>query len=192
MAFEIIVVGTSLGGLLALKKMLENIPEDIGVPIAIVQHRHPDSNDTTLRDFLQQYTPLSVREVEDKDKIQPGYVYLSPADYHLLVEPGHFALSIDKPVSYARPSIDVLFESTADVYGKQVIGVILTGANEDGSRGLQAIKVRGGIAIVQEPTTAECAVMPKAAIAAVTGVDWILPLEEIALVLAKLCDSIGK
>ncbi len=191
MSFKLIVLGTSLGGFSALKKVLKSIPEEIGVPIAIAQHRHLDSSDTTLRDFLQRYTALSVREVEDKDKIQPGYAYLSPADYHLLVESGHFALSVDEPVCYARPSIDVLFESAADVYGEQVIGVILTGANEDGSQGLKSIKARGGVTIVQEPSTAECGVMPKAAINAVARVDWILPLERIAGVLANLCDSIG-
>ncbi|NJL65302.1 MAG: chemotaxis protein CheB [Methylacidiphilales bacterium] len=192
MTFKLIVLGTSLGGFSALKKVLKSIPEDIGVPIAIAQHRHPDSSDTTLRDFLQQETALSVREVEDKDKIQPGYAYLTPADYHLLVEAGHFALSVDEPVCYARPSIDVLFESAADVYREQVIGVILTGANADGSQGLKTIQARGGVTIVQEPSTAECGVMPQAAINAVARVDWILPLERIAAVLAILCDSIGK
>jgi two-component system, chemotaxis family, protein-glutamate methylesterase/glutaminase len=192
MSFKLIVLGTSLGGFSALKKVLKSIPEAIGVPIVIVQHRHLDSSDRTLRDILQRYTALSVREVEDKDKIQPGYAYLTPADYHLLVEPGHFALSVDEPVCYARPSIDVLFESAADVYGEQVIGVILTGANEDGSQGLKSIKAQGGITIVQEPSTAECAVMPKAAINAVAKVDWILPLEGIAAVLASLCNSTGK
>ncbi len=190
MAFAIVVIGTSLGGLSALKKVLKDLPRDFPLPIAIVQHRHKES-DNTLSLFLQQFTPLPIQEVEDKDEILPGRVYLAPADYHLLVEPGYFALSTDGPVSYARPSIDVLFESAADVYAEQVIGVILTGANHDGSRGLVRIKMRGGLAIVQEPATAECRIMPEAAISAV-AVDEVLPLSKIASHLVKLCTSVEK
>lgn len=182
---KIVVIGVSVGGLSALKILLQNIPKDFPSPIIVVQHRHPESRDQ-LGDILQQHTLLKVREVEDKDEILPGYVYLAPADYHLLVEPGFFALSTDQPVSYARPSIDVLFESAADVYGSQVIGIILTGANEDGAQGLKMVKLHYGIAIVQDPTTAECPVMPKAAMNAV-AVDWILPLEAIAEKLVYLC-----
>ncbi|MBW4511588.1 MAG: chemotaxis protein CheB [Scytonematopsis contorta HA4267-MV1] len=187
MDFKIILIGTSFGGLSALKIMLGNIPVDLNQSIIIVQHRHKDS-DTILKDILQQYGTLPVREVEDKDEILPGIVYLAPADYHLLIEPGHFALSCDEPVCFARPSIDVLFESAANVYGKQVIGIILTGANNDGAFGLQRVKAKGGFTIVQEPTTAECSIMPNAAISAV-AVDWILPLLEIASRLVMLCQN---
>ncbi|OUL27990.1 chemotaxis protein CheB [Nostoc sp. 106C] len=187
---KIIVIGASSGGLSAIKVLLQNLPPDLKSPIIIVQHRHRDSRDK-LGDLLQQDTPLIVREVEDKDEILSGYVYLAPADYHLLVEFGYFTLSTDAPVSYARPSIDVLFESAADIYNEQVIGVILTGANEDGVQGLKMVKSHFGIAIVQEPTTAECAVMPKAAITAV-AVDWILSLEEIAKKLVYLCHYTNK
>lgn len=187
MAFAIVAIGTSLGGLSALKKVLGNLPADFPVPIAIVQHRHKDS-DNTLSGFLQQFACLPIQEVEDKDEIIPGRIYIAPADYHLLVEPGYFALSTDEPVSYARPSIDVLFESVADVYADRVIGVILTGANQDGSKGLVRVKAQGGITIVQEPNTAECSKMPSAAISAVS-VDWILPLSDIAPHLVKLCFS---
>ncbi|MBD2242772.1 chemotaxis protein CheB [Nostoc sp. FACHB-888] len=190
MAFEIVVIGTSLGGLSALKILLGNLPADFLVPIAIVQHRHKESNNT-LQELLQEYTSLPIREVEDKDEILPGHIYLAPADYHLLVEPGHFALSTDEPVSYARPSIDVLFESAADVYSQQVIGVILTGANQDGMQGLKKIKSLGGLTIVQEPATAESEVMPEAAISAV-AVDWILTLSNIASQMVKLCHSSRK
>jgi two-component system, chemotaxis family, protein-glutamate methylesterase/glutaminase len=182
---KIVVIGASVGGLSALKILLKNLPNNLKCPVIVVQHRHHDSRDK-LRDMLQQYTSLIVREVEDKDKILAGYLYLAPADYHLLVESGYFTLSTDEAVSYARPSIDVLFESAADVYGEQVVGVILTGANEDGAEGLRMVKSSFGIAIVQEPANAECPVMPKAAIAAV-AVDWILPLEEIANKLVELC-----
>ncbi|BAY65205.1 CheB methylesterase [Calothrix brevissima NIES-22] len=190
MTAKIVVIGASIGGLSALKILLKNMPKDLACPIIVVQHRHLDSRDR-LRDILQENTALKIREVEDKDEILPGYVYLAPADYHLLVESGFFALSTDEPVSYARPSIDVLFESAADIYGEQVIGVILTGANEDGMQGLKMVKLKFGLAIVQDPTTAECAVMPKAAMNAV-AVDWILPLEEIAQKLIYLCHHTGK
>ncbi|MEH2165274.1 MAG: chemotaxis protein CheB [Nostoc sp.] len=185
MSFQIVVIGTSLGGLSALKIVLGNLPSDFHVPIAIVQHRHKESS-KTLQDLLQESTLLKIQEVEDKDEILPGHIYIAPADYHLLVEPGHFALSTDEPVSYARPSIDVLFESAADVYTEQVIGVILTGANQDGVQGLKKIKARGGITIVQEPATAESDIMPEAAISAIT-VDWILTLSNIASQMVKLC-----
>ncbi|MBW4555315.1 MAG: chemotaxis protein CheB [Trichormus sp. ATA11-4-KO1] len=184
MSFKIVLIGTSLGGLSALKIILGNLPADFLVPIVIVQHRHKNS-DNTLEALLQEQTFLPIKEVEDKDKILPGNVYLAPADYHLLIEPGYFALSTDEPVSYARPSIDVLFESAADIYAEQVIGVILTGANHDGTQGLKKIKARGGITIVQEPATAESSIMPQAAISAVT-VDWILSLAEIANLLKVL------
>jgi len=184
-SFKIVVIGTSLGGLSALKIVLGNLPVNFPVPIAIVQHRHKESNNA-LQELLQEYTSLPIREVEDKDEILPGYIYIAPADYHLLVELGHFALSTDEPVSYARPSIDVLFESAADVYSEQVIGVILTGANQDGMQGLKKIKARGGLTIVQEPATAQSDVMPEAAISAV-AVDWILTLSNIASQMVKLC-----
>jgi len=189
-SFKIVVIGTSLGGLSALKIILGNLPADFLVPIAIVQHRHKDSKNT-LQQLLQKSSLLPIREVEDKDEILSGHIYLAPADYHLLVELDHFALSTDQPVSYARPSIDVLFESAADVYTEQVIGVILTGANQDGMQGLKKIKAQGGLTIVQEPATSECDVMPEAAISAV-AVDWILTLSNIGSQIVKLCHSSRK
>jgi len=113
-------------------------------------------------------------------------VYLGPPDYHVLVEDGHIALSTDEPVQYARPSIDVLFESAADEYGERAIGIVLTGANDDGARGLAKIKDCGGVAIVQEPSSSERRAMPDAAIAA-TVADAILPLEEIPNFLYGVC-----
>lgn len=185
MSFEFIVIGTSLGGLSALQTLLSNLPANFVVPIAIVQHRHKNSNGS-LQGLLQAKSMLPIQEVEDKDEITPGKVYLAPSDYHLLVERGYFSLSTDEPVSYARPSIDVLFESVADIYAEQVIGVILTGANQDGTEGLKKVKARGGMTIVQEPATAESEIMPAAAISSVK-VDRILPLVEIAQLLVKLC-----
>lgn len=194
-SFKMVVVGTSMGGLHALQVLLPGLPKSFRVPVAIAQHRHKDSNES-LSVFLQQYCALPLTEPEDKDEIAPGQVYLAPPDYHLLVEVGHFALSTEAPVRQARPSIDVLFESAADAYGENVIGVILTGASNDGSQGILNIKQRGGLAIVQEPTTAESPTMPKAAIAALQHqrIDhapytsyWILPLHDIAPFIVNLC-----
>jgi two-component system, chemotaxis family, protein-glutamate methylesterase/glutaminase len=188
--FKLVVIGTSLGGLSALKVLLSGLPADFPVAVAVVQHRHKDS-ENMMSSFLRPYVALPIREVVDKDDLMPGTVYIAPADYHLLVEAGYFTLSTDEPVSYARPSIDVLFESAADVYGEFVIGIVLTGANQDGAKGLAAIKAQGGSTIVQEPATAESATMPAAAIATAV-VDWVLPLSEIAPHLINLCQPVWK
>ena len=186
MAFELIVIGTSWGGLQAIEILLSGLPNDFPLAIAIAQHRQRNAGDL-LCNLLQRHSVLPVLEVEDKVAIAPGYVYLAPADYHLLVEPGNFALSIEAPVLYSRPSIDLLFESAADAYTDRAIGVILTGANKDGSQGLATLKRRGGLAIVQEPSEAESSSMPTAAIAA-TQVDYILPLTKISSCLINLAD----
>ena len=185
MPFEIIVVGTSLGGLSALRIMLEGLPEHFPAAIAIVQHRDRASGDTLSR-TLQQESRLPIVDVEDKEPICPGCVYLAPADYHLLVEPEQFSLSIDAPVSFAKPSIDVLFESAAETYQSSTIGIVLTGANQDGAQGLAKIKARGGFTIVQDPRTAECPLMPEAALSQ-SVVDRVLPLKQIPPVLVALC-----
>jgi len=181
--YKIVVIGTSLGGLSALKILLRDIPGSFPVAIAIVQHRHKESEETLA--FLQPQILLPLQEVEDKDEIAPGRIYLAPANYHLLIDPDGFALSTDAPVSYARPSIDVLFESAADVYANRVVAVVLTGANQDGAHGAALVKARGGLVIVQEPDTAESSTMPRATIAS-TLVDAILPLEAIAPYLINL------
>lgn len=187
--FELVVVGTSLGGLSALEILLKGLPRSFPASVAIVQHRHKDSN-ARLSEFLQSFSLLPLQDAVDKSAIVPGHVYLAPADYHLLVESvGRFALSTDMPVSYARPSIDVLFESAADAYGRHTIGVILTGSGRDGAAGLARIKAQGGLTLVQEPQTAESQMMPKAAIAT-TAVDWILPLADIAPRLIHLCQPV--
>jgi len=189
MAFKIVVIGTSLGGLTALKVLLNGLSRDFSIPVAIVQHRYKDLDnrlESSLSCFLQQYLSLPIKDVEDKDEICSRHVYLAPADYHLLVEPGYFSLSTDEPVSYARPSIDVLFESAAEVYRERAIGVILTGANSDGAQGLKSIKASGGLAIVQDPVSAESSIMPQAAIDTAL-VDAVLPLAAIAPHLMNLC-----
>jgi two-component system chemotaxis response regulator CheB len=184
MRFELVIVGTSLGGLNALETLLAGLPAHFRLPVAIVQHRSRDSDDT-LRSLLQHHCALPVEEVTDKAPILPGCVYLAPSNYHVLIEPGNFALSTEAPVAYSRPSIDVLFESAALAYGSRLIGVILTGANADGAFGACRIKEQGGWIIVQDPRTAESRIMPEAALAATT-VDQVLPLEEISSSLIKL------
>jgi two-component system chemotaxis response regulator CheB len=185
--YEIVVMGTSLGGLQALEKVLGALPAQFPVPVAVVQHRGKNSDDT-LTHLLRRYTPLKVYDAEDKMPLEPGSVYISPPNYHLLVEDGYLALSCDAPVLYARPSIDVLFESAAESYGSRTVGVIMTGASSDGAEGIAAIKERGGVAIAEDPSTAEARTMPAAAIAA-ARVDRILPLTEIGPYLAALCGS---
>jgi two-component system chemotaxis response regulator CheB len=186
MSYELIVIGASLGGLRAVEKLLRGLPADLGVAVAVAQHRGADSTRGSLESILQQYTRLEVVEAGDKDPIEPGHVYLAPPDYHLLVELGSFALSVDERVQYARPSIDVLFESAADAYAERLIGIVLTGANADGASGLAAVKRRGGVAVVQDPGTAEARSMPEAALK-LTAADAVLPLEEIGAFVHGLC-----
>src|SRR5690349_12467116 len=163
MAYELVVIGASLGGLDAVAAVLAGLPPEFRLPVVVAQHRSAaDSGD--LPGMWQRSTALRVCDAEDKAAIVAGHVYVAPADYHLLVEaPGQLALSTDAPVHWARPSIDVLFQTAAEAYGERVIGVILTGASADGSQGLRAIRRHGGCALVQEPASAECAVMPRAA-----------------------------
>lgn len=184
MAFEIVVIGTSTGGLKALQTVLSGLAPEFPLPIVITQHRGSGA-DSGLCDFMNQSSSIPVSEPEDKEPVQAGHVYLAPRDYHLLIANRGFALSTDPPVGFARPSIDVLFESAADEYGEHAIGVILTGANRDGARGLAAIKAHGGLTLVEDPDSAVCREMPDAAIAQ-TKADWILPLEEIASRLTRL------
>jgi two-component system, chemotaxis family, protein-glutamate methylesterase/glutaminase len=184
--YELIVVGASWGGLEAVGRLLADIRDDIRQPIVVAQHRHPSAPSAGLSELLHLRIKRPVQDVEDKMPIEPTNVYIAPSDYHLLVEAGTFALSVDERVQYARPSIDVLFESASLAYGSSLIGIILTGANEDGAAGLAAVKERGGVAIVQEPAGATRRTMPDAAIAA-TVADAVLPLEEIGAFLFDLC-----
>lgn len=184
---RVVVIGTSLGGLKALETILSGLKKDFASPLAIVQHRSKASGDM-LAALLQRHTSLSVKEVEDRDSLDVGCIYLAPPDYHLLIDAGHCALSLDAPVCYARPSIDILFESAADTYKKDVIAVLLTGSNADGAQGMVQVKKAGGINIVQDPADCENSAMPKAAIAA-TKVDHILKISEIAACLNNYCSE---
>ena len=184
--YDLVCIGASWGGLKAIGQVLADLPAEIDLPIAIAQHRHPDSQEGALAELLQAQTDRRVLDVEDKMPIEPRNVYLAPPDYHLLVQRGSFALSTDARVQFARPSIDVLFESAAYAYGRGVIGIILTGANEDGAAGLAVVKQRGGVAVIQDPRGAAKRTMPDAAIAA-TAADAILPLDEIGKFVYGVC-----
>jgi two-component system, chemotaxis family, protein-glutamate methylesterase/glutaminase len=176
--YAVVGIGTSWGGLAAMTKLLGEMPVDFSIPIVIVQHRSKDS-ERLLAHLLQDSTDLTVCEIEDKDSLTPGTVHLAPANYHVMVEEGYFSLTVEEPVRFSRPSIDVMFTSAADTYGPRAIGVVLTGANEDGSRGLKDIARHRGRALVQDPKSAEIPVMPQAAIKAVPTAE-VLALEAIA------------
>jgi two-component system, chemotaxis family, protein-glutamate methylesterase/glutaminase len=185
MAYELIAVGTSLGGFHALKTALGPLDKAFPVPIAVVQHRSQEDSESFVP-LLAGHMRLPMVEVEDKLPISERCIYICPSNYHLLVDQSCFALSTDGPVMYARPSIDVFFESAAESFRERVIGVLLTGMSRDGTQGLKKIKENGGYAVVQDPAAAEGPVMPQAAIDSV-DVDQILPLEEIASFLQALC-----
>ena len=156
-------MGASLGGLNAIGSVLRGLPPTFRTPILIVQHRWADS-DSRLSSIFNETTPLEVVEPDDKDRIEEGKIYLCPADYHLLVDGQSIALSVDEPVSYSRPSIDVLFESAADSDFDPVVGVLLTASSDDGAAGIAAIARAGGITIVQKPEEAESPVAIRAAL----------------------------
>ena len=180
----IIVVGASWGGLQALTTLVGGLPADFSLPMVFIQHRSRDSTGA-LAQLLQDASVLPVCEVEDKAPVVNGHVYVAPPDYHLLMDREHFSLSTDAPLRYSRPSIDVTFESAALAYGADTIGVILTGANADGSEGLRMIVNRKGTGIIQDPSTAESPTMPRAAVAAVPKAT-VMPLEAIAPHLMKI------
>jgi len=162
--FEAVVIGGSAGSIEVLISLLGNLPPDYPLPIIVAIHLHPSDQGDLVRQMDAQ-TSIRVKEAREKHHIEPRNVYTAPADYHLLVEHDKtFALTVDDRVNYARPSIDVLFESAAFVYGKQLTGILLSGANSDGAQGLAVIKQSGGLTVVQAPDTAQCPVMPQAAI----------------------------
>ena len=189
--YELIVIGCSMGGMHALEVIFRSLTSDFTLPIVVCQHRYRTSGEA-LPSYFRRHSSLSVVDATDKQWVEPGHVYIAPADYHLMVERngdhGELSLSCDAAVGYSRPSIDVLFESAADAYGAAVVAVVLTGANADGTRGVERIKARGGFVIAQDPKTAEAPAMPEAAIAA-GRVDRILPLERIGPFLVELCRS---
>jgi two-component system chemotaxis response regulator CheB len=181
-----ILIGASLGGVRAMQVILAALPSDFALAIAVVLHRYRQPSDG-LRETLQTHSVLPVSEVIDKQEIKGGYIYVCPADYHLLVEPRTFSLSIDEPVRFARPSIDVCFESAAQCMRERVIGVILTGASADGAAGAAAIKYFGGRVLVQDPRDAECPAMPLAAIRSTTP-DYVVALRDMVPTLLRMVE----
>lgn len=183
--FEAVVMGTSTGGLKALEVLLRALPADYPLPIIIVQHRSRKS-DEFLQTYFNDLCALHVVEAEEKTKLCQGVVYLAPPDYHLQVEMDRtLSLSVDAPVQWSRPSVDVLFETAAEAFRDKLVGVIMTGANTDGSQGLSTIKQYGGLAVVQSPESATASEMPMAALKA-TDVDYVLSLEDIGRLVAGL------
>jgi two-component system chemotaxis response regulator CheB len=179
-----IVIGASAGALGALSVILPELPAGFLLPVLIVVHVPPDRNNM-MAELLQAKCQIRVCEGEDKDSIRPGVAYLAPPDYHLQVEPSlDISLSNDEAVMFSRPSIDVLFETAADAYGEGLIGVVLTGGNSDGAKGLRAIIDAGGRGLVQRPETAFATAMPAAAARACPEAE-VLDLEEIAAYLKK-------
>lgn len=168
----------------ALTILLPYLPENYPLSVIVVLHLHPRQNRYFLEHY-SQFCALNVKEADEKENIQAGYVYFAPPNYHLLVENNKtFSLSTDEKVNYSRPSIDVLFESAAAVYGPRLAAILLTGANNDGAEGLRLIKEKGGLVIVQDPQSADSAYMPEAALRIVKP-DFVLGLAEIGRWLAE-------
>lgn len=180
-----VVIGASAGAVQALQTILPALSAGYRLPVLVVVHVPPDRANM-LVPLLQARCEITVKEAEDKERIVPGTVYFAPSDYHLLVETDEsLALSIDEPVNYSRPSIDVLFESAADTYGPGLVGVVLTGANHDGAAGLRAIVDAGGLAVVEDPAGAYATAMPLAALEACPSA-MIMNLDAIAAYLSTL------
>ena len=176
--YEAIVICVSAGGMQALRKIIPVLPAKFPVSVTIVLHLHPHSDDYFVKD-LNSKSHLSIKQADEKEAIKPGMVYFAPPNYHLLIETDKtFSLSICDFVNYARPSIDILFETAAEVFQNKLIGIILTGANKDGCLGAKKIKDYGGKIIVQDPDTAEAEFMPRYVLETVK-VDFILPLDKI-------------
>jgi len=182
---DAVAIGASAGGVNALSVLLPALPADAAAAILVVLHL-PRDKPSVLTDVFAHKCPLAVREAEDKEPVAPGTVYFAPSNYHLLVDRGpQLVLSVDDLVHHSRPSIDVLFESAAEVYGPRMLGIVLTGANEDGANGLAAVHDAGGITVVQDPETAYSPQMALSAIK-VRPPDLVLPLEGIARLLGML------
>ena len=180
--YKAIVIGVSAGGLAALSKLFPCLPERFPLPVIVVQHLAATTNRYKFAHFKKE-CPLTIKEVDEKERIRPGIIYFAPPDYHLLIERDEtFSLSIDARVNFSRPSIDVLFESAVFVWSSGLIGILLTGASSDGAHGMQLIKQYGGLTIAQDPATAEYPVMPQAAIHA-AAVEKILSIEDIGKLL---------
>ena len=184
-SFDAVVIGASAGAISALSVLLPALPEKYPLPILIVVHL-PADKDSVIAELFQGKCPLRVKEAEDKEALMPGTIYFAPPDYHLLVEKNNtLSLSSEEPVLFSRPSIDILFESAADAFGAKLLGIVLTGASEDGAAGMHAVCAHGGVALVEDPATAYATAMPRAALAACASAQK-LSLAHIAAYLQKV------
>ncbi|MGC3891429.1 chemotaxis protein CheB [Pseudomonas urmiensis] len=184
---DAVVIGASAGGVAALFKVLGGLPQGFAIPVLCVLHL-PDDRHSQLAEVLQRKIGRPVREALDKATIEPGLIYVAGPGYHLSVEDDlSLSLSQEAPVHFSRPAIDFLFTSAADAYRAGLLGVLLTGANEDGAQGLAYIKQCGGRTVVQDPEDAQVALMPEAALA-LHSPDHILSLSGIGQLLATLED----
>lgn len=186
--YAAIVIGASAGGFFAISALLKELPYNYPKPIIIVQHRSKDTGDL-FEEVLQNHCKITIKQADEKEKIENGIVYIAPPGYHLLIESDcTFSLSADAPVHFSRPSIDVLFETASNVYRHKLVGILLTGANNDGAEGIQAIHKNNGLTIAQSPEEAAYAIMPLAAIAT-KKVKHIFTLAEIQVFLLKIISS---
>jgi two-component system chemotaxis response regulator CheB len=182
---DAVVIGTSAGGVEALSRLLPALPRGAPTAVFVVLHL-PRERPSLLVDIFAPRCEMTVREASDKEPVEAGTIYFAPPDYHLLVDEGpQLALSSDELVNFSRPAIDVLFESAADEYGERLLGIVLTGGNQDGAAGLQAVRAAGGMTIVQQPDTAQVPYMPELALER-GEVDYVLTLEQIAALLGTL------
>ncbi len=187
--WEAVVIGCSAGGLEVLRQILPGLPPDFPLPVIVVSHIAPDAGGL-LAELLARYCPLPVFEAEEKAAVTAPAIHIAPPGYHLLIEKDRtFALSIDGKVRNVRPAIDVLFESAADAYAGRLIGILLTGANDDGARGLGVIKAAGGQTVAQTPETAMADTMPRSAITAGV-VDHVLAPPAILDLLLTLTEGV--
>ncbi len=185
MRYRAVAIGASAGGLEAVQTILSQLPTSFTLPILVVLHRLPTA-DELMQFVFDESSALHVKEAAQYEPIKNGTVYLAPANYHLLVERDKtISLSVDEKVRFSRPAIDVLFETAADVYQQHLIAVLLTGGNDDGSRGMQHVHTLGGLTIAQDPQTAEVDVMPKCAIER-NVVQRVLTLDQIAALLNEV------
>ena len=182
---ELMIIGGSAGSLQVILGILSVIQPDFPIPILIVLHRN-SVFESSLEDLLASRTRAPIKEVEEKEPILPGAIYIAPADYHVLIEGDHtFSLDYSERVNFSRPSIDVTFRCASDVYGAGLICLLLSGGNADGVEGLQYVKGRGGVVVVQDPATAEVPYMPQHAVSQ-AEVDFLVPAEELPAFLKGL------
>ena len=187
-SYQAIVIGASAGGLKALSQLMADFDESLQLPVLITKHLASDDKGGAAA-VLNAATRLNVVDAKDKQILRGGTCYLAPANYHMLVEnEQQICLSMDEKVCHSRPSIDVLFQSAAWVFGDRLVAVILTGANDDGSDGVRAVKAKGGVTIAQNPESAEVATMPKSAIAT-QCVDHVLSLEKMSGFIQSLTNN---